>query len=216
MIENTDYLNSSIIISTEFITAIVAGIIENKIYVIWSVVVGFILGIILWSRLIRRIFIPVKNEIEWKFTLKDREASSDRSNYLSICRREIANIIISKNSEKFLALSKKIDKELNLIDKYNLEELSALHLLLSKKYPFYHDFDYFHKHIEYCGHCFNVEFLEILKKIDIEELEIYYEDNLKFHHVAKLISNDELNWTDVPRGESYLSELEIYLDKINK
>lgn len=65
----------------------------------------------------------------------------DRANFLQTLRRELANILVWRNPQRYLHLYRQIHSEVSTLGSWRIEEVHARLGLLTEKYPFYSDFD---------------------------------------------------------------------------
>ena len=71
----------------------------------------------------------------------DKAQAIDRANYLFTLRRELANILIWRDPQRYVKLYKELCSEFNSFKSWRLEEINKRLSELSKEYPFYADFD---------------------------------------------------------------------------
>lgn len=95
-----------------------------------ALVVGFFLG----AKLIAKSSLPGLKEI-------DKAQAIDRANYLFTLRRELANILIWRDSQRYVKLYQELCSEFNSFKSWRLEEINKRLSELTKEYPFYKDFD---------------------------------------------------------------------------
>lgn len=138
-----------------------------------SLVVGLVLGAILSDKTIQP---------EIKELLKTR--AIDRANYLFTLRREIANILIWQDPQRFVKLYQELCSEINSYKSWRIEEINKHLSELSKKYHEYRDFDC----IELKEYVLYAE-----NKKNYEKLELCYRDIATFIGLS-LISNT--SWKD--------------------
>lgn len=67
----------------------------------------------------------------------------DQANYLFTLRRELANILIWRDSQRYVKLYQELCLEFNSFKSWRLEEINKRLSELSNKYEFYNDFDIF-------------------------------------------------------------------------
>ena len=135
--------------------------------------VGFYLGV----KLIAKAAQPEIKEIE-------KTRAIDRGNYLFTLRRELANILIWRDSQRYVKLYQDLCIELSSFKSWRLEEINKRLAELSKKYPYYNDFDIINKK-EYVLYSDNWH--------NYEELESGYRDIATFIALS-LLSNT--SWQD--------------------
>lgn len=108
-----------------------------KFFIIGGVaVVALIAGYWLGSVVLAKAIQPKIKEIE-------KTQAIDRANYLFTLRREIANILVWQDPQRYCKLYQDLCSELNSLKSWRQEELNKRLNELSLKYPFYHDFDIF-------------------------------------------------------------------------
>jgi hypothetical protein len=95
-----------------------------------ALVVGFFLGV----KLITKGSLPKLKEI-------DKAQAIDRANYLFTLRRELANILIWRDSKRYVKLYQELCIEFNSFKSWRLEEVNKRLSEFSKEYEFYNDFD---------------------------------------------------------------------------
>ena len=95
-----------------------------------ALVVGFFLGF----KLIAKAAQPEIKEMQ-------KNQAIDRASYLFTLRRELANILIWRDSQRYVKLYQDLCTELNSLKSWRLEEINKRLAELSKKYPYYNDFD---------------------------------------------------------------------------
>jgi len=95
-----------------------------------ALVVGFFLGFKLFAKAAQ----PEIKEME-------KNQAIDRANYLFTLRRELANILIWRDPQRYVKLYKELCSEFNSFKSWRLEEINKRLSELSKEYPFYADFD---------------------------------------------------------------------------
>ena len=95
-----------------------------------ALVVGFFLG----AKLIAKGSLPGLKEI-------DKAQAIDRANYLFTLRRELANILIWRDSQRYVKLYQELCSEFKSFKSWRLEEINNRLSELSKEYEFYNDFD---------------------------------------------------------------------------
>ena len=95
-----------------------------------ALVVGFFLG----AKLIAKGSLPGLKEI-------DKAQAIDRANYLFTLRRELANILIWRDSQRYVKLYQELCSEFKSFKSWRLEEINKRLSELSKEYEFYNDFD---------------------------------------------------------------------------
>jgi len=91
---------------------------------------GFVLG----SKLNAKAVVPVLSEVL-------NVQAIDRANYLQTLRRELANILIWRDPQRYLQLYRQLLSEVTSIGSWRTEEVHRRLAKLSKKYSNYSDFD---------------------------------------------------------------------------
>ncbi len=95
-----------------------------------ALVVGFFLGV----KLIAKGSLPRLKEI-------DKAQAIDRANYLFTLRRELANLLIWRDSQRYVKLYQELCLEFKSFKSWRLDEINKRLSELSKEYEFYNDFD---------------------------------------------------------------------------
>lgn len=154
-------------------------------------VVGLVLGAILSDKTIQP---------EIKELLKTR--AIDRANYLFTLRREIANILIWQDPQRFVKLYQELCSEINSYKSWRIEEINKHLSELSKKYHEYRDFD-----------CIGLKeyVLYAENEKNYEKLELCYRDIATFIGLS-LISNT--SWKDAKHLISFDLANEFIPDKL--
>jgi hypothetical protein len=138
-----------------------------------ALVVGFFLGV----KLIAKGSLPRLKEI-------DKAQAIDRANYLFTLRRELANILIWRDSKRYVKLYQELCSEFKSFKSWRLEEINKRLSELSKEYEFYNDFDIIgsKEYVLYSDNWHNYE-----------ELEARYRDIATFVALS-LVANS--SWID--------------------
>ena len=95
-----------------------------------SLVGGFWLG----AKLSSKVAIPVLKD-------RDRTQAIDRANYLRVLRRELANILIWRDPQRYISLHNQLTLDSKSLESWRSEEIQKRLAELSVKYPSYDDFD---------------------------------------------------------------------------
>ena len=95
-----------------------------------ALVVGFYLG----AKLIAKGSLPGIKEMQ-------KNQAIDRASYLFTLRRELANILIWRDPQRYVKLYQGLCSEFNSFKSWRLEEINKRLSELTKEYPFYKDFD---------------------------------------------------------------------------
>ena len=140
-----------------------------------ALVVGFFLGF----KLIAKAAQPEIKEMQ-------KNQAIDRASYLFTLRRELANILIWRDPQRYVKLYKELCSEFNSFKSWRLEEINKRLSELSKKYPFYADFDTIGKK-EY------VLYPDAVSWNSYEELESNYRDLATF---VALSLQSNASWQD--------------------
>jgi hypothetical protein len=106
-----------------------------------------------------------------------RSQAHDRFHYLATLRREIANILIWQNPDRFLAMYENIMLELQNVSDMNRDALKKRFDALVEKYPHFIDFDA-------VGMKDYVLYPDAIEWKTNNDLEEYYKDNLRFTFYA--------------------------------
>ena len=166
-----------------------------------SLVVGFLLGI----KLTVKTALPEIKEME-------KTRAIDRGNYLFTLRRELANILIWRDPQRYVKLYQELCSEFKSFKSWRLEEINKSLSELSKKYEFYNDFDIIgtKEYVLYSDHWHNYE-----------ELEARYRDITTFVALSLIASKswiDAQYQIDFPFTDEYvpdkLEHLLEYVDRI--
>ena len=89
-----------------------------------ALIVGFLLGI----KLTAKAALPGIKDIQGTQAI-------DRANYLFILRRELANILIWRDPQRYLRLYQELSSELSSLESWRLEEIKKRLADLCEKYP---------------------------------------------------------------------------------
>ena len=95
-----------------------------------ALVVGFFLG----AKLIAKGSLPGIQEMQ-------KTQAIDRANYLFTLRRELANILIWRDSQRYVKLYQELSLEFVSLKSWRMEEINKRLSELTKQYEFYNDFD---------------------------------------------------------------------------
>ena len=125
---------------------------------------------------------------------KDLTQAIDRSNYLQTLRRELANLLIWRDPQRYLKLFKELSAELAPIKFWRLEEVQRRLSELCKKYPNYIDFDAIQSR-EY------VLYPDGICTLSYDELEAHYRDIVTFVELS--IASDPLWKSAYYRGSVF-------------
>jgi hypothetical protein len=129
-----------------------------------AIIVGFLVGVMVGMKKIAQM---AMREIK---VLKSTQAI-DRANYLFTLRRELANLLIWRDPQRYLKLFQELSSEFKSFESWRLEEINKRLAELCEKYPFYEDFDIINS-TEYV--------LYSDKWLNYEELEARYRDIASF------------------------------------
>lgn len=95
-----------------------------------TLVAGFMLGAKMSAKAVAPAFTEVSNT-----------QAIDRANYLQTLRRELANILIWRNPQRYLQSYRQLHSEMASLSSWRPEEVRKRLAELCKKYPNYSDFD---------------------------------------------------------------------------
>jgi hypothetical protein len=117
--------------------------------------VALVVGVFLGSKLVGLVASPVVKDLQ-------KTQAIDRGNYLFTLRRELANILIWRDPQRYVRLYKELCSEFQFFKSWRLEEINKRLSELSKEYEFYNDFDIIgsKEYVLYSGSWHNYEELE--------------------------------------------------------
>jgi hypothetical protein len=130
-----------------------------------AIVIGFVAfigGLVLGSWLCTKAVVPDLNQVL-------RTQAIDRANYLQTLRRELANVLVWRNPQRYLQLYRQIHAEVSSLGSFRPEEVHSRLAELCKKYPNFSDFDTIETR-EY------VLYADGVSMMDDDELERNYRD----------------------------------------
>ena len=156
---------------------------HNILITICIFTLGILLGL-LFAKLFKSKNQETSNIINFKLNEMKHNSVVDKSDLLTVYRREIANYLISVDPQRFLDLYYRIIEECSIIDEMDNKTRDAQALVLSNKYPYFKDFDGFNVH-EF------VLYTDAMEYQTVEELEQKYIDNCMFQHIESIRSNKE-------------------------
>jgi len=133
-------------------------------------VIGLIGGFVLGAK-------ANANSARSKFNEIMRSQAHDRFHYLATLRREIANLLIWVNPDRFLQMYENIMLELQNVSDMNRDALKKRFDALVEKYPHFIDFDAI-------GTKDYVLYPDAIDWKTTDDLEEYYKDNLRFTYYA--------------------------------
>jgi len=142
-------------------------------------IVALVGGFVFGSRLAAKEIAPALTRVA-------NTQAIDRANFLQSLRRELANVLVWRNPQRYLQLYRNIHAEMSSLESYRPEEVRKQLMDLCKKYPNYNDFDVIGTR-EY------VLYADGLSMMDDAELEGCYRDLVMFAGLSTLI--DEA-WKD--------------------
>lgn len=96
--------------------------------------VALVVGVFLGSKLVGFVTSPVVKDLQ-------KTQAIDRASYLFTLRRELANILIWRDPQRYVKLYQELCSEFNSFKSWRLEEINKRLSELTKEYPFYKDFD---------------------------------------------------------------------------
>lgn len=96
--------------------------------------VALVVGVFLGSKLVGFVASPVVKDLQ-------KTQAIDRASYLFTLRRELANILIWRDPQRYVKLYQELCSEFNSFKSWRLEEINKRLSELTKEYPFYKDFD---------------------------------------------------------------------------
>lgn len=144
----------------------------DMIWLIAGVSIGFFVGFKIGIKFL----IPHTKELA-------RLISYHRSGYLKILQREMANVLIRKDPQRFLETYKKAHEEFDSIKSSDPQVLKAKLLLLTEKYQQYEDFDLI-------GTRDYVLYADALSGHPLDEIEGRYSDILMFQALQSELEKD--------------------------
>lgn len=167
-------------------------------------VIAFIGGYLGGRKARANAVVPVLNDVSLTQTI-------DRANYLHTLRRELANILVWRNPQRYLELYRQIHTEILSLKSWRAEEISKRLVELSLKYPNYSDFDF-------VGTREYILYPDGVSMYDNAELEKHYHNSWIF--VALSVLGDD-NWKDAAKrgfvnttSEEELTHLTRYVQRI--
>lgn len=131
-----------------------------------AISVGFILGM----KLTAKAALPGFREIE-------KVQAIDRANYLFTLRRELANLLIWRDPQRYVKLHESLSSQLSSIGAWRIEEINKRLEELCVKYPSYNDFDIISSR-EY------VLYVDSASSLNYDELEARYRDIVTFWELS--------------------------------
>jgi hypothetical protein len=162
--------------------------------------VALVFGFFLGAKLIAKGSLPGIKEIQ-------KTQAIDRANYLFTLRRELANILIWRDSQRYVKLYQELCSEFNSFKSWRLEEVNKRLSELSKKYEFYNDFDIIgsKEYVLYSDNWYNYEKLEAAYRDIATFVALSLVGNSSWIDAKYQINFD---FTDqfVPDGHEHLSE----------
>ena len=133
-------------------------------------------------------------------------AANDRVQLLMTLRRELANYMVRRDPDRFLALYEKSNAIVDDVSQSDKSELKTQLASLCEKYPFYTDFDLFlsREHVLY---------EDAISWNSFEEIEGHYLDLVKFQALQSVLIED---WKLVGSATSQndLEHLKKYVQEI--
>jgi len=95
-----------------------------------ALIVGFLVGM----KLFAKVAVPEIKEMA-------KTQAIDRANYLFTLRRELANLLIWRDPQRYLKLFRELSSEFKSFESWRQEAINKRLSELSEKYPLYDDFD---------------------------------------------------------------------------
>jgi hypothetical protein len=141
--------------------------------------VALVVGVFLGSKLVGFVASPVVKDLQ-------KTQAIDRASYLFTLRRELANILIWRDPQRYVKLYQELCSEFKSFKSWRLEEINKRLSELTKEYPFYKDLDTI-------GSKEYVLYPDAVSWNSYEELESNYRDIATFVALS-LISNT--SWQD--------------------
>jgi hypothetical protein len=140
-----------------------------------ALVGGFVLGAKLSAKAVTPALTQVSNT-----------QAIDRANFLQTLRRELANVMVWRNPQRYLQLYRQLNSEVSSLRSWRSEVVCKRLAELASKYPYYSDFDSVATR-EY------VLYADGVSTLGDDELEGRYRDLVMF---AALSSIDDAGWKD--------------------
>ena len=125
---------------------------------------------------------------------------------LAAFRRELANYMVRFDPDRFLRLYRKARADEALIDAGDRDERQAQVTILTKRYPFYSDFDI-------VGTRDHVLYADALGMLPLEDIEDHYLNLVKFHALQRALDPD-WHFRGSATSDKDLEHLQDYVRKI--
>lgn len=161
-----------------------------------ALVGGFVLG----SKLSAKAVAPALTQVS-------NTQAIDRANFLQTLRRELANVMVWRNPQRYLQLYRQLNSEVSSLRSWRPEEVRKRLAELASKYPYYSDFDSVATR-EY------VLYADGVSMLGDDEMEERYRDLVMF---AALSSIDDAGWKDAfvhTTDNKELAHLTKYVQRI--
>lgn len=161
-------------------------------------------GLVLGAKLNSKAVVPALTQVS-------NTQAIDRANFLQTLRRELANIMVWRNPQRYLQFYRQLNSEISSLRSWRPEEIRKRLAELASQYPNYSDFDAIGTR-EY------VLYADGLSMLDDDEVEKRYRDIVMF---AALSSLADANWMDAASkrfvhttDEKELAHLTEYVQRI--
>ncbi|WP_262298999.1 hypothetical protein [Microvirga sesbaniae] len=171
----------------------------------WVWVVGLALGGYAawrWSTNVRALRRDAQTAQDWRV---ERASAQDRALALAALRRELANVLIREDPDRFLRVAERARQTDLDIQKADNANRQARRKVLTDRIPYYTDFDIVgtHDHVLYA---------DALSWRSFEDIEQHYLAIVEFHALQHAM---EEHWKDLPAtSERALEHLREYVRKI--
>jgi len=140
----------------------------------------FILGGIIGAKI-------VTSELKESLSEVFRSRARDRVMILTVLRRELANVLIWRDPDRFVKFYDDIHSEISLLSNLESKEVANQLSVLCSKYPYYSDFDI----IEIRDY---IQYVDAFDWINWEDISNHYKDLIYFTALSNIVHND---WMDI-------------------
>jgi hypothetical protein len=144
------------------------------------------------------------------------EQTVDRQQYLACVRREIANVLVTRNADAYLAVLKQVEARVDELRNKTDALAAHEHQHLAKKYPQYSDFDPF----QTLDH---VLFSNTVDWMSDEELGAHYSDIIYFEALCARVLKSWKRFDPLPQRQrdhaiDYAQKLKdsLFLDRLKE